>query len=209
MTGNSLDQNAVSPVEASDLQFRPRPPLLMIHIQINAREALRNSVMDHAHNADTFQDHYLSRFITVHLMAAHRGLNRETAPMAQLTGRGQSVSSHWPHSLRPADVEALKRKTKHNMCLASQLSGIPQQSAKYREIQSRRRAHLDRICNIRLQGIRKKWSDEQGVGKIAWHVRSKQSPPLDPDNGVLDGGFNREQLDLLKAPLTNEYTTDL
>lgn len=129
--------------------------------------------------------------------------------MAQLTSHGQSASSRRPHSLSPEDVEALKREDKHYGHLGSQLVGVPRQSAKYREIQSRRRAHLDRICKIRLKEIREKWSDEQGVEDIARHVRGEQFAPVDPGSGRPRRRLQQRALDLLKAPLTNQYTTEL
>ncbi|KAH8749204.1 hypothetical protein F5883DRAFT_581486 [Diaporthe sp. PMI_573] len=143
-------------------------------------------------------------------MAAHRGLNPETALMAQLTSHGQSASSRRPHSLKPTDMAALKREDRHYIDLTSQLIGFPRKSAKYREIHNRRRAHLERICKIRLKQIRDKWSDEQGVEDIARHVRGEQVYPRQPlAVGVPGGGCSRERWTCSRHHLQNQYITEL
>ncbi|KAI1420208.1 hypothetical protein F5Y12DRAFT_773975, partial [Xylaria sp. FL1777] len=67
MAGNSLDRNGI-PLD----QIIGKPCLIICIVNIST--ALRNLVMGHAPNSDTFQRHYLNRMVCADLWAIHRDL---------------------------------------------------------------------------------------------------------------------------------------
>jgi hypothetical protein len=64
MAGNSLDQSGTSLAAAR---------ILLTDRQVSVSDSLRNLVLDHAPQSDTFQRHYLSRHVCVNLWATHLG----------------------------------------------------------------------------------------------------------------------------------------
>lgn len=74
---------------------------------VNVSEALRNLVLDHAPNSDTFQKHYLNRNVCVDLWVIHRGDEPQQALIEQATSHGHSRSDRQPANLTAEQSESL------------------------------------------------------------------------------------------------------
>lgn len=79
---------------------------------VNVSDALRNLVMDHAPNSDTFQRHYLNRHISLDLWAIHRSTKPQKQLIEQATSHGHSRSSRRPVNLTPEQSGQAKARSK-------------------------------------------------------------------------------------------------
>lgn len=64
----------------------------MLVVAATISEALRNLIMDHAPNSDTFQKHYLNRNVVVDLWAIHKGHVPQQELLHQAASHGLSCS---------------------------------------------------------------------------------------------------------------------
>lgn len=69
---------------------------------------LRNLTLDHSFGGDTFQKHYLSRFVRADLWAIHRNLQPQNELLKQVASHGSSTDARQPISLTRNDLEQLK-----------------------------------------------------------------------------------------------------
>lgn len=71
MAGNSIDRSGESAF-LSPCKPHNWTPANVLYL-VNVSDALRNLVMDHALNSDTFQKHYLNRNVCMDIWAIARG----------------------------------------------------------------------------------------------------------------------------------------
>lgn len=180
---------------------------MIIFTLVNISEALRNLVMDHAPNSDTFQRHYLNRFVCADLMAIHRGLDPAVALIQQATSHGASASSRRPTVLTAQQSRELKNDH-HYQALTRRMSHFRKKSEQFRRLHNKRRSHWERIYRLKLEEVREKWSDDQGVEDVARFVRGEGADTSEPTSQTMRP-LQQKAADALEAPLVNEYVAQL
>ncbi|KAH8744716.1 hypothetical protein F5883DRAFT_722125 [Diaporthe sp. PMI_573] len=141
MAGNSLDRN------------------------VNISSALRDLVMDHAPNSNTFQKHYLERNVCADLWAIHRDREPQQALLEQATSLGHSVSHRRPIDLTLQQAEELKKHPRYQRVDKEWKAALPK-SAQRRALGLKRKALWTRMRKSKLAKIRDEWSKTQGVEDV-------------------------------------------
>ncbi|KAI0448454.1 C2H2 finger domain-containing protein [Xylaria acuta] len=98
---------------------------------VNISQALRNLVMDHAPNFDTFQKHYLNRNVCADLWAMHRACEPQQTLVKIATSHGHSRSTRRPANLSPEQSAALNHYP-NVVRLKQQLQRLHPDSPEYR-----------------------------------------------------------------------------
>ncbi|KAI0103271.1 C2H2 finger domain-containing protein [Nemania sp. FL0031] len=152
MAGNGLDQNE------------------------NVSESLRNLILDHAPNSDTFQKHYLSRNVYVDLWAVHIGHTPQHVLVQQSTSHGSSRSSRRPVYLTQEQSESINQNPRV-IRLQEILNQIPQRSARYSKARLELLAAKRRVRNSIRNDVRKVWTENQAVEDIERQIQGLDFAP--------------------------------
>ncbi|KAI1421246.1 C2H2 finger domain protein [Xylaria sp. FL1777] len=151
---------------------------------VNVSEALRNLVMDHTPNSDTFQKHYLNRNVCADLWAMHRACEPQQTLVEIATSHGHSRSTRRPANLSAEQSAALNHHP-DVVRLKQQLQRLHPDSPKYRPVRLKiqaTKAHLRRVEKSRM---RKEWTDKQAVEDIERQVQGQGFlQPINPSSRI-------------------------
>ncbi|KAI3392396.1 hypothetical protein diail_5747 [Diaporthe ilicicola] len=167
------------------------------YILNNISDALRNLMMDHALNSDTFQKHYLNRFVCADLWAIHRAQAPQDALIKPATSHGSSRNSHRPINLTQAQLDALKASPQY-IQLTDEIESLRRRTPERRKLSNRRKALLKAVDEVR-----KEWKRTQSRDDTERQLQGQDfATQMRPSR--LAGPAQQRMLDALQAPLINE-----
>lgn len=137
----------------------------------NISTALRNLVLDHAPDSDTFQRHYLNRNICADLWATHRGLDPQAALIQQSTNHGGSRDSRRVFELKPHHVDEIKADRQY--VRLSQKLDATFKSADPKQIVKDRRNLYEKLKRKKLKTVMTEWTRRQGYEDVDRQVRGE------------------------------------
>ncbi|KAI1260376.1 hypothetical protein F5Y18DRAFT_432324 [Xylariaceae sp. FL1019] len=175
------------------------------HVDISSD--LRNLVLDHAPDSETFQKHYLNRNVCADLWAVHRDLNPQTALIRQATSHGGSRDSRRVFELTPEQIEAAKQNPLYTR-IDEQLRLLPKRSEARRDLTRKRKNLYQRLKDAKLKEVTKEWTDQQALEDIELQIQGKGFS----DNhrpSIPMGVSQQKMMDALTAPLVNDITAQL
>ncbi|KAK8013600.1 hypothetical protein PG991_009193 [Apiospora marii] len=147
--------------------------------------SLRNLIMGHAPNSDTFQKHYLNRRICLDMNAIHRGLEPQTELMRQVTSHGHSRSQRRPVKLTPEQSAALKSDAKL-VAMYERASTLPNNSKARKEMSKKIDNRRTKLYHDELIRIRNAWTEDQAAKDIDRQLGDgdldDNEPEVNPDN---------------------------
>ncbi|KAJ2981518.1 hypothetical protein NUW58_g6667 [Xylaria curta] len=152
MAGNNLDQN------------------------VNISDALRNLIMDHAPQSDTFQKHYLNRNVVADLWAIYRNHQPQQALLEQATSYGYSKNSRRPVALTKAQMRAALEGSAKYYQLTARLASLgwgPKFRDQRREITLERDRLRKKLCNDEIKRVREAWARTQFADDIERQIRGE------------------------------------
>ncbi|KAI0465727.1 hypothetical protein F4859DRAFT_507826 [Xylaria cf. heliscus] len=186
MAGNNLDQN------------------------VNISDALRNLIMDHAPQSDTFQKHYLNRNVVADLWAIHRNHQPQQALLEQAASHGHSRNSRRPVSLTTAQMRAVLEGSAKYYQLTTQLASLGGRHKfrdQRREIMLERDRLRKRLCNHEIKRVREAWTRTQFADDIERQIRGESftHESAGPNRDIRPMGAAQQRMfDALTAPLPND-----
>ncbi|KAI0448241.1 hypothetical protein F5B21DRAFT_523666 [Xylaria acuta] len=143
-------------------------------IIVNVSDALRNLILDHAPNSDTFQKHYLSRNVCVDLWAVHMDRMPQQALLQEAISHGSSRSS-----CRPTYLTAERSESRTPL---------------YTKIRSELHAAKKKVARDLLATIRWEWTENQAVEDIELQVQGTGFAPHEDNRLKRPMGFDHESL---------------
>ena len=174
---------------------------------VDVSNALRNLVLDHAPNSDTFQKHYLNRNVCADLWAIHRAKNPQQAVIQQATSHGGSRDSRRVFALSDhhiADVKQDPEYARLTQLLDSRT--LPYRSAQRKGITKQRKALYKKLKAKKLKQVIEEWNrrkDHQDIERQARGESFDDEPSTHvsapPMSAVQTRMFNA-----LMAPLVND-----
>lgn len=175
---------------------------------------LRNLILDHAPmvSSDTFQKHYLSRFVCADLWAIHRQLEPQADLVEQATSHGGSRDSRRIYKLTDQHVEECKQDRRYiRLTKKIEESGLAFTSDARKQLTRNRRNLLESLKRHKLEEVRKQWDARQTHIDIQRQLRGEDiSKPLSHDTTPLAGEPMPAALqkveDALSVPITNDLT---
>ena len=203
MAGNNLDQNGKCPYHIIGNHR------LIIHT-VNISDALRNLVMGHAPNSDTFQRHYLNRIVCADLWAIHRELEPQQDLIRKVASHGHSKSSRRPVQLTSAQSAALKRDQKV-VRLTRQRDACRKGDPKRKTISLEIKARLAKLYSEELSKVRREWSDTQAIQDITNQIEGKETvEETSPAAGATDmHPIQARMIDALKETVVTDIEQQL
>lgn len=168
---------------------------------VNVSEALRNLVMDHAPNSDTFQKHYLCRNVCVDLWAINRGDEPQQELVEQATSHGHSRSSRRPAHLTQEQAASIHENPKM-VQMKQKIQKLPHRSRERAELTRERNALRYVLRRALKKEIRRQWTLDQAVQDIDYQL---QHGGLPLDQQILNSHpmtpAQQRLTDALTAPL--------
>ncbi len=137
---------------------------------VNVSEALRNLILDHAPNSDTFQKHYLSRNVCVDLWAIHMGREPQHRLVQESTSHGSSRSRRRPVYLTPEQSESINGHPRVER-LRQSLTKIPRRSPQHSKVRLELQAAKRRVRNHIHENVRRTWTQSQAVEDIERQIQ--------------------------------------
>ncbi|KAI1261826.1 hypothetical protein F5Y18DRAFT_193700 [Xylariaceae sp. FL1019] len=137
---------------------------------VDVSEALRNLVMDHAPNSDTFRRHYLNRNVCADVWAIHRSSEPQQALLELATSHG-----HYRSSRRPANLAAEQSANLKNhpqlVNLLKELGTHHRLSPEYRQLRLKIKSTKAMLFKAEKDRIKKEWTATQAIEDIQWQIR--------------------------------------
>ncbi|KAI8954520.1 C2H2 finger domain protein [Xylaria longipes] len=186
MAGNNLDQN------------------------VNISDALRNLIMDHAPQSDTFQKHYLNRNVVADLWAIHRNHQPQQALLEQATSHGHSKNSRRPVALTQAQMRAVLEGSAKYHQLTTRLASLgwgPKFRDQRREITLERDRLRKKLCNDEIKRVREAWARTQFADDIERQIRGESftHESAGPNRDMRPMGPAQQRMfDALTTPLPDD-----
>lgn len=173
---------------------------------VNISDALRNLMLGHAPLSDTFQKHYLSRFICVDLMAVHRDLEPQQALVSKATSHGHSRDARRPADLDEEGKQALKSHPKL-VRLRREMEEFPERTEERREAYRKLQSAENKLYLEAKQKFRSEWADKQAAIDIEAQVQGQAfvQPASSTNNDAqLMRPEQQRIVEALTAPLVND-----
>lgn len=176
---------------------------------VNVSSALRDLIMDHAPNSETFQRHYLNRNVCADLWAIHRNQNPQTALITQATSHGGSRDSRRVITLSEDQINEVRRDPRYQQ-LSAEIEGLvksgARRSSSARKDLTRKRKNLfDKLKARKLQEVKKQWTELQALQDIERQLQGQDfsaithKPTESPMNDI-----QRRMFESLTAPLVGD-----
>lgn len=150
-------------------------------------ESLRNLVMGHAPNSDTFQRHYLNRNICADRWAIQRNIAPQQQLTQQATSHGHSRSSRRPINLTQEQAKELRKDSKM-VNMTEGLEKLPLRSPARRDLRPQVNARYTKLYKEATERIRHEWTEKQAIHDIEWQIQGNSVEELvqpGPDVGAL------------------------
>lgn len=163
--------------------------------------------MDHAPNSDTFQKHYLSRFVCADLWAINRAQQPQQDLIKQATSHGSSRDSRRPIALTRQQSLSLQSDARY-VQITQQLRGLRKGAPERAEIRNKRKALLARLRKEAMDKIRAEWNRKQATVDIDHQMEGGMLAPITRASDPTSPAQQR-MLDALQAPLVNDMNGTL
>lgn len=169
---------------------------------------MKNFILDHAPNSDTFQKNYLSRFVCADLWAVHRETNPQAAVIKQTNSHGGSRDARRRYVLSEAHVAAVKRDRQYvRLTRKLERCKLPKTSPARKAITRDRKNLLVKLKARKLQEVMKLWTESRALQDIAEQAPgvepSQVEPELEPPGPPMSEAKQR-MADALNEPLIND-----
>lgn len=136
---------------------------------------LRNPVLDHAPNSDTFQRHYLNRNVYVDLWAIHHDLNPQSSLIRQATSHGGSRDSRRIFKLSDQDIKIVKQDPRY-ISLSQQLkdSNLRLRSPQRKSLTRERKKLYKQLKAKKLKEVIRNWNAKKDHQDIERQARGEE-----------------------------------
>ncbi|KAL2272538.1 hypothetical protein FJTKL_06333 [Diaporthe vaccinii] len=176
---------------------------------VNVSSALRDLIMDHAPNSETFQRHYLNRNVCADLWAIHRNQNPQTALITQATSHGGSRDSRRVITLSEDQINQVRRDPRYQQ-LSAEIEGLVKSGARRsstarKDLTRKRKNLFDKLKARKLQEVKRQWTELQALQDIERQLQGQDfsavmhKPMESPMNDV-----QRRMFESLTAPLEGD-----
>ncbi|KAI0401416.1 hypothetical protein F4802DRAFT_601133 [Xylaria palmicola] len=137
---------------------------------VHVSEDMRNAVMGHSHNSDTFQERYLTRQIPIDLNAIQRGLDPAQELMHLTTSHGHSWDTRRKPGLTLAQTEAMMRDPKL-LAMKGDIDKLPVRSEERRAARRQYNRHLSRLRTATTKAANAPWTTNQSLNDVDWQIQ--------------------------------------
>lgn len=175
---------------------------MLICSTVDVSEALRNLVMDHAPNSDTFQERYLNRIVCADLWAIHRNSNPQQALIQQASSHGHSRSSRRPIQLTLQQAAGVNNNPKI-IQLTEKLKNTPKKTPQYNRIRLQLKAAKARWFHAAKTSLRKEWTDKQAVDDVVRQIRGDGIAHIPEKQATEMTASQARMIQTLTAPFTH------
>lgn len=173
---------------------------------VDVSSALRDLILDHAPNSDTFQKHYLNRNVCADLWAVHRDLHPQQALISQATSHGGSRDSRRVFKLTDSQIEEVKQDRRYARLTQAIESHRDRTSAARKELTRQRKNLFARLKDNKLRKVREEWTEKQAVEDVARQMQGEDITMDDSavvNNTRLMTDIQRMMFDALNEPLVS------
>lgn len=180
-------------------------PSADVGITASISRPLRDLILDHAPDSDTFQKNYLNRNICADLWAIHRNLPPQQALIRQATSHGGSRDSRRVYKLSEEHLAEIKRNPEYlrmTSVLDSKVYGF--RSEQRKALTRDRKTLYEKLKKQKLDEVIRQWNAKQSREDVQRQLQGEDISQ-DRDEAPVVNTIQERMFQAVTAPLINDF----